>query len=139
MHFLARRSAHSYAGKRSRNASVRTRSRGRHGTLKAPLCIRARWSLLGSHIAFTTAVLADAASRDSHRRAAHGMYKIEANYFGSRATRSLGSVTVQVGVLTNCGRPNEQWKSLMLRLKEAKETVRIREIEFSRWNRATRG
>ena len=64
------------------------------------------------------------------RRAAHGMYKIDANYFGSQATRLLGPVTVQVDVLTNYGRPNEQRKSLTLRLKEAKETVRIGEIEF---------
>ena len=64
------------------------------------------------------------------RRAAHGMYKIDANYFGSQATRLLGPVTVQVDVFTNYGRPNEQRKSLTLRLKEAQETVRIGEIEF---------
>jgi Ca-activated chloride channel homolog len=64
------------------------------------------------------------------RRAAHGMYKIEANYFGSRATRLLGPVTVQADVYTNYGRPNEQRKSLTLRLKEAKETVKIGDIEF---------
>ena len=64
------------------------------------------------------------------RRAAHGTYKIEANYFGSQATRLLGPVTVQVDVLTNYGRANEQRKSLTLRLKEAKETVRVGEIEF---------
>ena len=58
------------------------------------------------------------------------MYKIDANYFGSQATRLLGPVTVQVDVLTNYGRANEQRKSLTLRLKEAKETVRIGEIEF---------
>ncbi len=64
------------------------------------------------------------------RRAAHGMYRIDANYFGSRATRLLGPVTVQVDVFTNYGRPNEQRKSLTLRLKEAQETVRVGEIEF---------
>ena len=63
-------------------------------------------------------------------RAAHGMYKIDANYFGSQATRLLGPVTVQVDVLTNYVRPNEQRKSLTLRLKEAQETVRIGAIEF---------
>jgi tetratricopeptide (TPR) repeat protein len=64
------------------------------------------------------------------RRAAHGMYKIDANYFGSRATRLLGPVTVEVDVFTNYGRANEQRKSLTLRLKEAKDTVRVGEIEF---------
>ena len=64
------------------------------------------------------------------RKAAHGMYTIEANYFGSRATRLLGPVTVQVDVLTNYGRPNEERKSLTIRLKEAKETFRVGQIEF---------
>ena len=64
------------------------------------------------------------------RRAAHGMYKVEANYYGSRATRLLGAVTVQADVFTNYGRENEQRKSLTLRLKEARETVAIGGIEF---------
>ncbi len=64
------------------------------------------------------------------RRAAHGMYKIQANYFGSQATRLLGAVTVQADVFTNYGRENEQRKSLTLRLKAAQETVPIGEIEF---------
>jgi Ca-activated chloride channel homolog len=64
------------------------------------------------------------------RRAARGMYKIDANYFGSRATRLLGPVTVQVDVFTNYGRADEERKSLTLRLKDAQETVRVGEIEF---------
>jgi Ca-activated chloride channel homolog len=63
-------------------------------------------------------------------KAMHGVYKIEANYFGSRAARMLGPVTVQADVYTNYGRPNEQRKSLTLRLKENKETVPIGEIEY---------
>lgn len=64
------------------------------------------------------------------RRAMHGMYKIEANYYGSQATRLLGAVTVQVDVYTNFGRKNQQCRSLTLRLKDAKETVPIGQIEF---------
>ena len=64
------------------------------------------------------------------RKAAMGMYRVETNFFGSRATRLLGAVTVQVDVFTNFGRPNEQCKSLTVRLKGAQETVRIGEIEF---------
>lgn len=64
------------------------------------------------------------------RRAPPGMYRIDANYYGSRATRLLGPVTVQADVFTNYGRPNEQRKSLTLRLKEAQATVRIGEIEY---------
>ncbi|MBN1908832.1 MAG: DUF2135 domain-containing protein [Pirellulales bacterium] len=64
------------------------------------------------------------------RRAAKGKYKIEANYYGSRAVRLLGPVTVQVDVYTNYGRKNEQKKSLTLRLEEEKKTATIGEIEF---------
>jgi tetratricopeptide (TPR) repeat protein len=64
------------------------------------------------------------------RSAMRGMYKIEANYFGSRASRLLGPVTVQVDVFTNYGRMREQRKSLTLRLTENKETVKIGEVEF---------
>jgi Ca-activated chloride channel homolog len=63
-------------------------------------------------------------------KAAPGKYKIEANYYGSRAARLLGPVIVQVDVFTNYGRKNEQRKSLTLRLKDAQETVPIGEIEF---------
>ena len=64
------------------------------------------------------------------RKAQNGMYKIQANYFGSRATRLLGAVTVQVDVFTDFGRPDQQQKSITIRLKEAKQTVTIGEIEF---------
>jgi len=64
------------------------------------------------------------------RKAPPGMYRIEANYFGTRATRLLGAVTVQVDVLTNYGQPNQQRKSLTIRLTDARETIRIGEIEF---------
>ncbi len=64
------------------------------------------------------------------RKAMHGMYKIEANYYGSSAARLMGPVTVQATVITHFGRPNEQRKSLTLRLTEKQETVLVGEIEF---------
>lgn len=64
------------------------------------------------------------------RKAQNGMYKIQANYFGSQATKLLGAVTVQVDVFTDFARPAQQQKSLTIRLKEAKETFTIGEIEF---------
>ena len=64
------------------------------------------------------------------RRAMHGTYKIEANYYGSQATQLLGPVTVQAEVITHFGRPNEKRKSLTLRLVEDKETVLVGEVEF---------
>ena len=64
------------------------------------------------------------------RRAMHGMYKIQSDYFGSRATQLLGPITVQVNVFTNYGRPNQQHKSLTVRLAQQKQNVAIGEIEF---------
>jgi len=64
------------------------------------------------------------------RKAMPGMYKIQANYYGSRATRLLGAVTVQVDVFTDFGRQQQQRKSITIRLKEAEETVEIGQIEF---------
>jgi len=64
------------------------------------------------------------------RRAMHGTYRVEANYYGSQATDLMGPVTLQAEVITNFGRPNEKRKSLTLRLEEKKETVRVGEIEF---------
>ena len=64
------------------------------------------------------------------RRAMPGVYKIQANYYGSSAVKLLGAVTVQVDVFTDHGRKTEQHKSLTVRLKEAEETVDIGEIEF---------
>jgi tetratricopeptide (TPR) repeat protein len=64
------------------------------------------------------------------RRAMHGMYRIQSDYFGSRATQLLGPITVQVDVFTNYGRPNQKHKSLTVRLAEQKQNIVIGEIEF---------
>ena len=64
------------------------------------------------------------------RKAMNGTYKVMANYYGSRATRLAGAVTVQVDVFTHFGRQSQQRKSITIRLKEAQETVPIGEIEF---------
>jgi uncharacterized protein YfaP (DUF2135 family) len=59
-----------------------------------------------------------------------GMYTIQANYYGSSSAQLQGAVTLQVDVFTHYGRPNEQRKSLTLRLSEKKETFTIGQIEF---------
>ncbi|MFO1512361.1 MAG: VIT domain-containing protein [Verrucomicrobiota bacterium] len=64
------------------------------------------------------------------RKAMHGSYKIEANYYGSQSVGVMGPVTVQAEVITHFGRPDEQRKSLTLRLEEKKETVVVGEVEF---------
>ena len=63
-------------------------------------------------------------------KAMHGTYKIEANYYGSQAALLMGPVTVQAEVITHFGKPNENRKSLTLRLEEKKETVLVGEVEF---------
>ncbi len=64
------------------------------------------------------------------RRAMRGVYKVQANFYGSGAVKLLGAVTVQVDVFTNFGRPNEARKSLTVRLQKEEETIDIGQIEF---------
>lgn len=64
------------------------------------------------------------------KKAMPGTYTLQANYYGSSAAQLIGAVTLQVDVFTNYGRPNEQRKSLTLRLTEKKETFTIGQIEF---------
>jgi uncharacterized protein YfaP (DUF2135 family) len=64
------------------------------------------------------------------RKAMTGMYKIEANYYGSRQVTLSGPTTLQMDVFTNFGRPNEKRQSITLRLKEARETFHVGDIEF---------
>ncbi|NQT36653.1 MAG: DUF2135 domain-containing protein [Planctomycetes bacterium] len=64
------------------------------------------------------------------RRAMSGVYKVQANFYGSGAVKLLGAVTVQVDVFTNFGRANEARKSLTVRLQKEEETIDIGQIEF---------
>jgi uncharacterized protein YfaP (DUF2135 family) len=64
------------------------------------------------------------------RKAMHGVYTIKAKYYGSRSTKVMGSVTVQVDVYANFGRENEERKSITVQLKGAKEMITIGQIEF---------
>jgi len=64
------------------------------------------------------------------KKAMNGVYKIEANYYGSSAAKLLGPVTLQADVFTNYGRANQQRKAITLRLKAKKETILVGEIEF---------
>jgi len=64
------------------------------------------------------------------RRAMNGHYIVKAKYYGSQSTRLLGAVTIQLDVVTNYGRENEQRQSVTRRLKDVKEMVEIGKIEF---------
>jgi len=65
------------------------------------------------------------------RRAMPGKYNVKAHFYGSSAVKVLGSVTVQVDVFTNYGRPDQKRQSLTLQLKKADDVYQIGEIEFT--------
>jgi len=64
------------------------------------------------------------------RKAMHGVYAIEAKYFGSSSAKMLGAVTLRVDIFTDFGREGEQHRSITVRLKDAKEIVKVGKIEF---------
>ena len=64
------------------------------------------------------------------RKARHGVYKIQANFYGSQAQMMSGAVTLQADIYTNYGRPNEQHRAITLRLVDKKDTIDVGEIEF---------
>jgi len=64
------------------------------------------------------------------KKGMHGVYKIQSNYYGSRAPALVGAVTLQVEIFTNYGRPNEKRKAITLRLTEKQEVITVGEIEY---------
>ena len=56
------------------------------------------------------------------RKAMHGRYIIKTRFYGSRAAKLIGAVTLHVDVYTNYGRRNQKVRSMTLRLTEEKET-----------------
>jgi Ca-activated chloride channel homolog len=64
------------------------------------------------------------------RRALPGVYRIQANFFGSGSESLTGSTTAQATVITHFGRPEEDRRTLTLRLTDAKEVVDIGSVRF---------
>jgi Ca-activated chloride channel homolog len=64
------------------------------------------------------------------KKAMRGTYKVQVNFFGSRAQTLSGAVTLQLDLFTNYGRPNQKRKSVTLRLTEKKETITVGVLEF---------
>jgi tetratricopeptide (TPR) repeat protein len=64
------------------------------------------------------------------RRALHGSYKIEVNYFGTSQQIIAGGTTVQAEIFTNWGRPNQKSRKITLQLKGQKEIVFVGEVDF---------
>jgi Ca-activated chloride channel family protein len=64
------------------------------------------------------------------RHARAGVYRIQANFYGSRQQSLTGPTTAQATVITHFGRPNETRQTLTLRLTEEKEVVDIGSASF---------
>ena len=64
------------------------------------------------------------------RRARPGVYRIQANFYGSRSETLTGPTTAQATVITHFGRPEEDRRTLTLRLTDAKEVVDIGSVRF---------
>ena len=66
----------------------------------------------------------------SIRKAMNGTYVVKAKYYGSNSVKLLGGVTVQVNIYTHYGRPEQQCKSITVRLVDKKDMITIGELEF---------
>ena len=64
------------------------------------------------------------------RHAHSGAYEIQANFYGSRAQSLTGPTTAQATVITHFGRPDEDRRTLTLRLTDEKEVVDIGSVSF---------
>jgi tetratricopeptide (TPR) repeat protein len=66
------------------------------------------------------------------KKAPSGIFKIQADYFGTRQQTAIGPTTLHATVITNWGRRNEKREHLTFRLGEAKEVVEVGEVTFSK-------
>jgi tetratricopeptide (TPR) repeat protein len=66
------------------------------------------------------------------KNAIEGKYKVEVQYYGTRAQNLTGPSTVGVELYTNYGRANETKKVFNLRLNTIQEVINIGEIEFKK-------
>lgn len=64
------------------------------------------------------------------RRAMDGSYDIKVDYFSSSAPALTGSVTLQVVIFTDYGRPGEKRQAVTVRLRESDDIIDIGEVEF---------
>jgi hypothetical protein len=64
------------------------------------------------------------------RRATAGEYRVQSNFYGSRSQSLTGAITIQATVITNFGRPNEERRSLTVRLTDAREIIDLGSARF---------
>ena len=64
------------------------------------------------------------------KKALKGSYHVEINYYGSRSQKASGPTTIQMKLITNYGRPNEEVQEITRRLTENKEVLDIGTLLF---------
>ncbi len=64
------------------------------------------------------------------KKAMRGTFKLQINYYGNRQQLLAGDTTIQVLVVKNWGRPNEERQAVTRRLKDKQEVLDIADIEF---------
>ena len=64
------------------------------------------------------------------KKAMKGTYKIQINYYGNRQQLLAGDTTIQVLVVKNWGRPNEERTAVTRRLKDKQEVLDIADVVF---------
>jgi tetratricopeptide (TPR) repeat protein len=64
------------------------------------------------------------------KKAMKGPFKIQVNYYGNTQQILAGDTTIQVTVIRNYGRPNEERQEVTRRLKDNKEVLDIADIVF---------
>lgn len=65
------------------------------------------------------------------KKAVPGSYLIQANYFGNHQQVIAGATTIQVALITNFGRENQEEKSITMRLKSTKEVIEVGRFDFN--------
>lgn len=66
------------------------------------------------------------------KKAMKGTFKIQINYYGNRQQLLAGDTTIQVLVVKNWGRPNEERQAVTRRLKDKQEVLDIADVVFGK-------
>ncbi len=64
------------------------------------------------------------------KKAMPGSYKIQVNYYGNRQQMLAGATTIQLTLVKNYGRPNEERVAVTRRLRDVQQVLDIAELRF---------
>ncbi len=65
------------------------------------------------------------------KKAQSGEYTIKVNYYGNTQQVLAGATTIQVILITDFGKGNEQQKAITMRLKDEEEVIEVGKFEFA--------